>query len=43
MAEGDVQEIFGWRSPEMLARYGSTARAERARRAYRRVDLEADL
>jgi site-specific recombinase XerD len=43
MAEGDVQEIFGWQSPQMLARYGSSARAERARRTYRRVDLEADL
>jgi site-specific recombinase XerD len=43
MAEGDVQEIFGWRSPQMLARYGSSARAERARRAYRRVDLEEGL
>ncbi len=43
MAEGDLQELMGWRSPQMLARYGASARSERARRAYRRIDLEADL
>jgi site-specific recombinase XerD len=43
MAEGDLQELAGWRSPQMLARYGASARAERARRAYRRVDIEGDL
>ncbi len=43
MAEGDVQELFGWRSAQMLARYGASARSERARRAYRRVDLEDGL
>jgi site-specific recombinase XerD len=43
MAEGDLQELMGWRSPQMLARYGASARAERARRAYRRIDLEGDL
>jgi site-specific recombinase XerD len=43
MAEGDLQELMGWRSPQMLARYGASARADRARRAYRRVDLESDL
>jgi site-specific recombinase XerD len=40
MAEGDLQEIMGWRSPQMLARYGASARSERARRAYRRLDIE---
>lgn len=43
MAEGDLQELMGWRSPQMLARYGASARSERARRAYRRIDLEDDL
>jgi site-specific recombinase XerD len=43
MAEGDLQELAGWRSPQMLARYGASARSERARRAYRRFDLEAGL
>jgi site-specific recombinase XerD len=43
MAEGDLQELAGWRSPQMLARYGASARAERARRAYRRFDLEDGL
>jgi integrase/recombinase XerD len=43
MAEGDLQELAGWRSPQMLARYGASARSERARRAYRRIDLEAGL
>lgn len=43
MAEGDLQALMGWRSPQMLARYGASARAERARRAYHRVDLEDGL
>jgi site-specific recombinase XerD len=43
MAEGDLQQLAGWRSPQMLARYGASARAERARRAYRRLDLEDGL
>jgi site-specific recombinase XerD len=43
MAEGDLQELAGWRSPQMLARYGASARSERARRAYRRFDLEEGL
>lgn len=42
-AEGDLQELAGWRSPQMLARYGASARSERARAAYRRIDLEGDL
>jgi site-specific recombinase XerD len=42
-AESDVMEIFGWRSPEMVRRYGASARAERARANFRRLDLEADL
>jgi site-specific recombinase XerD len=42
-AESDVMEIFGWRSPEMVRRYGASARAERARANFRKLDLEADL
>lgn len=42
-AEGDLQELAGWRSPQMLARYGASARSERARAAYRRIDVEGDL
>lgn len=42
-AEGDLQELAGWRSPQMLARYGASARSERARDAYRRINVEGDL
>lgn len=40
---GDLMELAGWRSPQMLRRYGSSARAERARTAYDRVDVMGDL
>ena len=43
MNEGDLQQLAGWRSPQMLQRYGASARAERAHDAYQRIDLEADL
>ncbi|HEY1003395.1 MAG TPA: tyrosine-type recombinase/integrase [Streptosporangiaceae bacterium] len=33
-APGDLMELNGWSSPQMLARYGAGARAARARRSY---------
>lgn len=38
-AEGDLMELNGWNSPQMLRRYGASARAARAHRAYDRVDV----
>lgn len=38
-AEGDLMELAGWDSPQMLRHYGSSARGARARRAYDRVDV----
>ena len=35
--EGDLQEIAGWRSRQMLARYGASSRSERAREAHKRL------
>lgn len=42
-AEGDLMEQAGWRSPQMLRRYGASAKAERARTAYDRVGVMDDL
>ncbi len=36
-AEGDLMELNGWTSPQMLRRYGASARGARARRNYDRV------
>src|SRR5271169_6128565 len=36
-AEGDLMELNGWTSPQMLTRYGASARAARARRTYDRI------
>jgi integrase len=36
-AEGDLMELNGWTSPQMLRRYGASARSARARRSYDRV------
>jgi len=36
-AEGDLQALAGWRSPQMLARYGASARAERAAAAHKHL------
>ena len=33
-AEGDLIELNGWTSPQMLRRYGASARAARVRRSY---------
>lgn len=38
-AEGDLMELAGWDSPQMLRLYGASARGARARRAYDRVDV----
>jgi integrase/recombinase XerD len=36
-SEGDLMELNGWSSPQMLRRYGASARSARARRTYDRV------
>lgn len=38
-AEGDLMELNGWDSPQMLRHYGASARGSRARRAYDRIDV----
>jgi site-specific recombinase XerD len=35
--EGDLMELCGWSSPQMLRRYGASARSARARRTYDRI------
>jgi integrase len=35
--EGDLMELNSWSSPQMLARYGASARSARARRTYDRI------
>jgi site-specific recombinase XerD len=36
-AERDLMELNGWTSPQMLTRYGASARGARARRTYDRI------
>jgi site-specific recombinase XerD len=38
-AEGDLMQLNGWESPQMLRHYGASARGARARRAYDRIDV----
>jgi site-specific recombinase XerD len=38
-AEGDLMQLNGWTSPQMLRRYGASAAAARAQRAYDRIDV----
>ena len=40
-AEGDLMELNGWTSPQMLRRYGASARSARARRSYDRIMADA--
>ena len=35
--EQAVSELNGWTSPQMLTRYGASARGARARRSYDRI------
>ena len=35
--EGDLMELNGWSSPQVLRRYGASARSARARRTYDRI------
>jgi integrase/recombinase XerD len=35
--EGDLMELNGWTSPQMLRRYGASARCARACRTYDRI------
>jgi site-specific recombinase XerD len=38
-AEGDLIELMGWESPQMLQLYGRSSRSARARRAYDNVNV----
>lgn len=38
-AEGDLMELNGWESPQMLRHYGRSAKEARARRAYDRINV----
>jgi hypothetical protein len=42
-AEGDLMELNGWTFPQMLRRYGASARSARARRSYDRIMDDAPL
>jgi integrase len=40
-AEGDLMELNGWVSPQMLSRHRASACAARARRSYDRIMTDA--
>jgi site-specific recombinase XerD len=42
-AEGDLQRLAGWASPQMLRRYGASAADQRAREAHKRLGLGDQL
>ena len=42
-AEGDLMELNGWDSPQMVRHYGASARSARARRAYDRINVMGDI
>jgi site-specific recombinase XerD len=42
-AEGDLMELNGWESPQMLRHYGRSAKSARARRAYDRINVMGDI
>lgn len=42
-AEGDLMELNGWESPQMLRHYARGARSERARSSYDRVNVLGDI
>lgn len=42
-SEGDLMKNMGWRSPQMLRRYGASLAEERAREAHRRLALGDEI
>lgn len=42
-SEGDLMELNGWDSPQMLRHYGRSARSARARRSYDTINVMGDI